>query len=98
MQTTWRVGRGVRWRFAGEEELEWGFPSAAEAKVHFLTHAHPCPICRMAAGGLAWVYVILPPAQRMDDERREGWLTICPRCNRQIDFFPEPWSFLYVGN
>ncbi len=48
--------------------------------------AHGCPGCETAAHELTWISIgTSEEAWRAGDERC-GWLTVCTRCGRQVQF------------
>lgn len=57
--------------------------SSVHAMNRFLGEAAPCPRCRTVADGLLWIYLSYQDGW----PRVAGWLTVCERCNLQVDFF-----------
>ena len=49
-------------------------------------HLRPCPKCGKAPENLTWVYYISPMSTWFDLAGREGWLTVCWQCHKQVDF------------
>jgi len=61
----------------------------AKAKQQCATTARPCPQCQAVADKLNWFYFESPPETWKDLCGRAGWMTVCDRCHRQVDFFLE---------
>jgi len=71
-----------------DERLQRQHPMT-EAKRLYLDRAKPCPQCGCVADGLAWFYFESPPETWEGLCGCEGWITVCDRCHRQVDFFAE---------
>jgi hypothetical protein len=56
------------------------------AQAEYLSHANPCPECGRAPSELRWLSVSDPESAWDAGTGRVGFLTICERCQRQVDF------------
>jgi ssDNA-binding Zn-finger/Zn-ribbon topoisomerase 1 len=56
-------------------------PKAEAARQKHGNKARPCPQCGAAADKLEWFYFNI--------QGNHGWMTDCPQCNLQVDFFAE---------
>ena len=61
----------------------------AEGKGIYLAQAKPCPGCPTPPDGLSWFYFESPKATWEMLCGRAGWMVVCDRCKRQVDFFEE---------
>jgi hypothetical protein len=66
-----------------------GTQSPGKARETYLQRANPCPECRTPPEHLAWVYFSSPVSTWESLCGREGWMTICDWCERQVGFFME---------
>jgi hypothetical protein len=69
-------------------QIEWlVFHISIEfTKEEFREQAHPCPSCGRAANDLFWCSIADPVEAWARSAGRDGFLTICPDCKRQVDF------------
>jgi hypothetical protein len=63
--------------------------SVDEAKQTYLLQARECKRCKEQPDNLTWVYFRSPDWTWEKLCGRAGWLTICEKCRRQVDFFLE---------
>jgi len=66
--------------------------SITTAKAEYLNKASSCLDCGTAPDQLIWFYFKTPDLIWKLRIGRAGWLTICPGCIRQVDFFCEVMS------
>ena len=64
-------------------------PNLAAAKLKYGSKANPCPKCGKLPDHLEWFYYASLPSSWKALAGRAGWMTLCPQCNVQIDFFVE---------
>lgn len=60
------------------------------AQEQFLAQAKPCPQCGAPASGLFWFSVADAEAAWDAGIGRVGFLTVCERCQLQVDFLIDP--------
>lgn len=60
-----------------------------QKKMTYLPWASACPICHTPADRLAWFYFKSPEWTWELLCGRAGWLVVCDRCRRQVNFFCE---------
>ena len=60
------------------------------AQEQFQAAAKPCPQCGRAATELFWFSVTDPEAAWDTGTGRVGFLTVCERCQLQVDFLIDP--------
>jgi HEAT repeat protein len=58
-----------------------------EAKTSYLDQAKDCPICATSANELTWFPFATPPETWEKLVGRGGWISVCDKCNIQVDFF-----------
>ncbi len=58
-------------------------------KAEYLPEARACPTCNTPPEKLRWIYFITPPVTWEQRRGRAGYLLICEKCRRQVDFFCE---------
>jgi hypothetical protein len=61
----------------------------AEAQQHYAAHAKPCPQCHASADNLSWFYFKSPAETWENLCGQAGWIIVCDKCSRQVDFFVE---------
>lgn len=69
---------------SGEDAVIGCFP--------LLNTALPCPICGLGIEDLEICYFVSPKWTWEERYGRAGWLTICAKCEMQIQFFPQYWN------
>ncbi|HXS69877.1 MAG TPA: hypothetical protein VN761_13615 [Candidatus Polarisedimenticolia bacterium] len=62
---------------------------ATDAKERLVGHSKHCPQCNAAPNALHWFYFCSPDKTREMLCGRAGWMTVCDKCRRQVDFFLE---------
>jgi|UniRef100_A0A7C3V544 hypothetical protein len=62
---------------------------AAPAKKIYLARALACPDCGTPADRLSWFYFKSPEWTWEHLCGRAGWMVVCERCRRQVNFFCE---------
>ncbi len=60
-----------------------------KGKRLYLGRAAPCPDCRTPAERLSWLYFESPDWTWQNLCGRAGWMVVCDRCRRQVNFFCE---------
>jgi hypothetical protein len=87
--------------FAGSEYFPWEDVLAArnnsdlqrkhrqDKRTGYSTIAKDCPNCGSRPETLAWFYFSSPDDTWQHLCGRAGWMTVCDRCRRQVDFFME---------
>jgi len=68
--------------------------SAEQAKEKYLKKARPCPRCKTTPDQLSWIYLLSPEWTWQILCGKAGWITVCDRCNLQVDFFPEIMNWI----
>jgi len=63
--------------------------STAKAKEHYAASAKHCPQCNAAPDALQWFYFQSPAETWKMLCGRAGWITVCDKCQRQVNFFLE---------
>jgi len=61
----------------------------AVARQHYAARAKPCPQCHAIPDTLNWFYFESPADTWEHLCGCAGWLTVCNRCQLQVDFFSE---------
>lgn len=61
--------------------------ATAAAQEEFAADACACPTCGRPPPALRWVSIGASEEAWIAGDERCGWLTLCDRCRRQIDFF-----------
>lgn len=61
--------------------------SATKARTEYGDQANPCPDCDCDSEDLEWFYFRSPEVTWEMLCGREGWMTLCVDCHRQVDFF-----------
>jgi len=72
--------------FRNDRSLQSHHPPEG-AKSKHLKKARSCPRCNTPAEQLSWLYLVNP--ERDSESLRISWMTVCDKCNIQIDFFEE---------
>src|SRR4051794_36112810 len=74
---------------AARREIDVNLGSAPMdmAKQDFLSKASPYPGCGAEPDALFWMFVSASEAEWTAGRGRAGFLTLCDRCSRQVDFF-----------
>jgi hypothetical protein len=75
----------------GDERLQRQHP-VAEGKTRYVATGKPCPKCATPADRLTWFYFESPAWTWEHLCGRAGWMTVCNRCQMQVDFFSEMMS------
>jgi len=60
-----------------------------EARAMYGADAAPCPGCGALADDQAWFYFESPAETWELLCGRAGWMTVCDRCRRQVNYFEE---------
>jgi hypothetical protein len=69
-----------------DQQLQKAHP-ISKAKEFYASAAKPCPECQAAATKLQWFYFQSPEWTWKNECGRAGWMTVCDKCHRQVDFF-----------
>ena len=91
LQALWEKGHAEFLELV-KKAPEFQAPYAAKAeaaKQEYGKKGRPCPKCGEVADKLGWFYYKSPPPTWQMLVGHEGWMTVCQRCNVQVDFFPE---------
>lgn len=67
-------------------------PKAKAARQKYSARARPCPKCGTKEDKLDWFYFMTPGSYLQALAGRAGWMTACPKCNVEVDFFVEIMS------
>lgn len=61
--------------------------SKRKAKKKYLEQAQGCTTCKITPTNLKWSYYNSPRWTWKNFCGRAGWITKCPKCGQEIDFF-----------
>ena len=57
------------------------------AKKDYLHKAEPCPVCGTKPENLFWLGIESVPEKWKQGKGKAGFLTLCEKCNIQVNFF-----------
>ena len=70
------------------KRLQQKYPADA-ARRQYLARANQCLKCGRQPDQLAWFYFRSPNSTWETECGTAGWMLVCDRCNRQVDYFAE---------
>jgi bacterioferritin-associated ferredoxin len=73
------------------KDLQSQHPVGGTASTRFRAGSR-CPKCKRPADQLSWFYFTSSPESWDSLAGRAGWMSVCDKCNNQVDFFMEIMS------